>query len=305
MKPRRWGLPVVFLMLTLAGCSFGGRSVRSLPEKDKQFLSEVRYIITKKEKKVFQSLGETERAQFVEDFWKKRDPSPSTDENEFRQEYYNRIEQANRLFREGRNNSGWLTDRGRAHILLGPPERRNTYPSGYTFYDRPMEIWYYRYFTLYFVDYTFTGIYKLEPQSAQQIGIITTSQMQLKPEAPDGKRVVFDFGLRVENGASGEVKLVIAVPYATMNMMEKAEQPGTFETTLTIDVQVKGSHEETVLQKKESHPISLQTAALDKLSKNLNILLPLKLQAGKYSVLVTLENSTDNSQVSKKIKFKI
>ena len=241
-------------MQALVGCSFGGRSVRSLPEKDKQFLSEVRYIITKKEKKIFQSLGEAERAQFVEDFWKKRDPSPSTDENEFRQEYYNRIEQANHLFREGRNSSGWLTDRGRAHILLGPPERRNTYPSGYTFYDRPMEIWYYRYFTLYFVDYTFTGIYKLEPQSAQQIGILTTSQMQLKPEALDGKRVVFDFGLRIENSAAGEVKLVIAVPYAKMNMMEKPEQPGTFETTLTIDVRVTGSHEETVLQKKESPP---------------------------------------------------
>lgn len=305
MKTWRWGVLAALLLQALVGCAFGGRSVRSLPEKDKQFLSEVRYIITKKEKKIFQSLGETERAQFVEDFWKKRDPSPSTEENEFRQEYYSRIDQANRLFREGRNNSGWLTDRGRAHILLGPPERRNAYPSGYSFYDRPMEIWYYRYFTLYFVDYTFTGIYKLEPQSAQQIGILTTSQMQLKPEAPDSKRIVFDFGLRVENDAAGEVKLVIAVPYARMNMMQKPEQPDTFETRLTIDVRVSGAHDETVLQKKEVHPISLQTTALDKLSKNLNILLPLKLQPGKYSVLVTLENSTDNSQVSKKIKFKL
>jgi GWxTD domain-containing protein len=303
MKFGRWGLFALFLLTSLAGCSMGGRSVRSLPEADKQFLSEVRYIITRQEKKLFPSLGPEERKQFIEDFWKKRDPSPGTEENEFRDEYYARIEKANHLFREG--SSGWLTDRGRAYILLGDPERRNTYPSGYTFYDRPMEIWYYKFFTIVFIDYTFTGVYTLEPLSVQQIGVITSSQMRLKPEGLVSNRVVFDFEIRVEQPGAGQVNLLIDVPYARLNMVQKSGQGDTIETALKIDVLVSGPHDEVVLQKQENHPVSLQTSALDKLPKNLSIHLPLQLQPGSYSVLVTLENATDKSQVSKKIKISI
>ncbi len=274
-----------------------------LPAADQQFLSEVRYIITKEEKKIFPSLGAVERLQFIEDFWKKRDPSPGSEENEYRDEYYGRIDKANQLFREG--SSGWLTDRGRAYILLGDPERRNAYPSGYTFYDRPMEIWYYKYFTIVFIDYTFTGIYKLEPLSVQQISVITSSQMRLKPEILVSNRVVFDFEIRIETVAADEVNLMIAVPFARMNMFEKSQQNGTIETSLTIDVLISGPKDETILQKRVVHPVSLQTADLEKLAKNLDITLPLKLAPGKYTALVTIENATDKSQVSKKIKFNV
>jgi GWxTD domain-containing protein len=303
MKTWRWSILALFLMTSLVSCSLSSKAVRSLPEADKQFLSEVRYIITKQEKKIFPSLGAEERKQFIEDFWKKRDPSPSTDENEFRDEYYQRIEKANRLFREG--SSGWLTDRGRAYILLGDPERRNAYPSGYSFYERPMEIWYYKYFDLVFIDYTFTGIYKLEPLSVQQISVITSSQMRLKPEILDSKRVVFDFEIRIENSAAGEVKLIIAVPYEKLNMIQNSMQSTTIETALKIDVLISGANDETILQKQENYPVSLQTKDLERLSKSLSIQLPLKLQPGKYSALVTLENATDKSQVSKKIKFNL
>ncbi|HSQ36254.1 MAG TPA: GWxTD domain-containing protein [Candidatus Binatia bacterium] len=195
MKTWRWGLLAILALPALSGCSMSSKAVRMLPAADQQFLSEVRYIITKEEKKLFPTLGAEERLQFIEDFWKKRDPSPGSEENEFRDDYYARIEKANQLFREG--SSGWLTDRGRAYILLGDPERRNAYPSGYTFYDRPMEIWYYKYFTIVFIDYTFTGIYKLEPLSVQQISVITSSQMRLKPEVLVDNRVVFDFAVRI------------------------------------------------------------------------------------------------------------
>jgi len=303
MKATRWVLPVLFVLQFLAGCAMSSRAVRSLPLADQQFLSEVRYIITRAEKKVFPSLGVEEREQFIAEFWKKRDPSPSTEENEFRDEYYARIEHANRLFREG--SSGWLTDRGRAYILLGEPERRNTYPSGYTFYDRPAEIWYYKYFTIVFIDYTFTGVYQLEPASVQQIGVITSSQMRLKPEVSASGRVVFGFALNVENTSPGEVKLIIDVPYATLNMVQKPEQPGTIETVLTLDVVVSGAGEEKVLQKQETYPVSLKADALGTLAKNLTIELPLALAPGKYSALVTLVNDTDKSQASQKVKFSL
>ena len=293
----------LILLQTMAGCSMSSRAVRSLPIADQQFLSEVRYLITKEEKKIFPSLGVEERKQFIEDFWKKRDPSPSTDENEFRDEYYSRIDKANRLFREG--SSGWLTDRGRAYILLGDPERRNAYPSGYTFYERPVEIWYYRYFTIIFVDYTFTGIYKLEPQSAQQLGVITTTHMSMRPDILTPKRNIFDFEIRVENTVPGEGRLFIEVPYGRMNMIQGAGEAAAIETALEIDVLVTGAREEEVLRRKETRKVSLQPGDLETLSKNLSIQLPLALPAGRYAVLVTLENTADKSQVSKKLKFKL
>jgi len=302
MKTMRWVLLAVLLLLGLAACSMSGTAVRSLPDSDRQFLSEVRYIITGSEKKTFRNLGPEERQQFIEDFWKKRDPSPGTDENEFKNEYYDRIDMANRLFREG--SSGWLTDRGRAYILLGEPERRNTYPSGYSFYDLPMEIWYYRYFTITFIDYTSTGIYKLEPLSSRQLGVITSSQMRLKPDGLDGVRVLFDFEARIENSAvAGAVNLIIEVPYDKLNMIQKPQQAGIIATELKIDVLVSGPDEQAVLEKKEIYPVSLQADALDQLASKLTIQLSLQLAPGKYSALVTLENATDKSQVSKKIKF--
>jgi GWxTD domain-containing protein len=302
MKTLRWLLPVI-LLLGLAACATSGTAVRSLPDSDRQFLSEVRYIITGSEKRIFRSLGPEERKQFIEEFWKKRDPSPATDENEYRDEYYARIDTANRLFREG--SSGWLTDRGRVYILLGEPERRNTYPSGYTFYDLPMEVWYYRDFTLLFIDYTSTGIYKLEPASVRQLGVITSTQMRMKPGIETDNRVLFDFAARTENVAADEVKLIIDIPFERLKMVERSQAPGTIATELKIGVRVAGADEKTVLEKEETYPVSIQADALDKLARSLTIEMPLRLEPGKYSAMVTLVNAADKSQVSKKIKFSL
>lgn len=284
------------------GCAAGPKAVRTLPQADRDFLSEVRYLISKQERKVFYSLGAEERGRFIEEFWKKRDPSPSTEENEFRDEYYRRIDYANRVFREG--TSGWTTDRGRAYILLGEPERRLTYPMGYSFYERPMEIWYYRYFTLLFIDYTFTGVYKLDTQSAQTLGVMTSTQMGLKPQVSVSQRVLFDFALRVETAAPGEGTLLIDVPYERLNMIQEQGSP-LIGTTLKIAAQVLDEGGREVLRRQEDRPVSLQAGDLDALGTALGIRLALKLAPGRYSAQVTLENTADASQVSKTIKFKL
>jgi GWxTD domain-containing protein len=289
-------------LAAVAGCAAGRKAVRNLPQADRDFLSEVRYIISKQERKVFYSLGPEERARFIEEFWKKRDPSPSTDENEFRDEYYRRIEYSNRVFREG--TSGWTTDRGRAYILLGEPERRLTYPMGYNFYERPMEIWYYRYFTLLFIDYTFTGVYKLDTQSAQTLGVMTSTQMGLKPRVGAPQRVVFDFALRVDGSGAGEGTLLIEVPYERLNMLQEQGSP-LIGTTLKIDARILDEGGAEVLRRQEDRPVSLQAGNLDAVGKALGIRLQLKLAPGRYSAQVTLENTADASQVSKTIKFKL
>lgn len=96
--------------------------IEPLSQWSKQWLEEVvPYIITSKEKKTFLKLAtEAERGKFIQNFWKVRDPNPSTPENEFKLEHYRRIALANKFFRVS-GIAGWRTIRGKVFILLGPP----------------------------------------------------------------------------------------------------------------------------------------------------------------------------------------
>ena len=104
----------------------------------KKWLDEdVRWIITDEERQAFKQLSnDEERDQFIEAFWARRDPTPDTPENEFKEEHYRRIAYANEHFAAGI--PGWKTDRGRMYIMYGPADEIESHPSGGT-YDRPME----------------------------------------------------------------------------------------------------------------------------------------------------------------------
>lgn len=140
--------------------------------------NDVAYIITGDEKKAFKALvTDEERENFIENFWRRRDPNPDTEENEYRDEYYERIAYANEHFASGI--PGWKTDRGRVYIAWGKPDSIESHPSGGS-YDRPswegggststypFEIWFYRHLDgvgdgleIEFVDPTGTGEYRL------------------------------------------------------------------------------------------------------------------------------------------------
>ena len=63
---------------------------------------DVTYVITDEERKAFKKLAtDDERERFIEEFWRRRDPDPDTDENEFKEEYYERIAYANEHFSSG------------------------------------------------------------------------------------------------------------------------------------------------------------------------------------------------------------
>ena len=104
----------------------------------KKWLDEdVRWIITDEEKSAFMQLSnDEERDQFIEAFWQRRDPTPDTEENEFKEEHYRRIAYANEHFAAGI--PGWKTDRGRIYIVFGPADEIDSHPSGGS-YERPME----------------------------------------------------------------------------------------------------------------------------------------------------------------------
>jgi GWxTD domain-containing protein len=116
---------------------------------------DVLWIITDQELQTFKHLGnDLERDQFIEAFWQRRNPSPDSPENEYREEHYQRIAYANEHFAAGK--PGWRTDRGHIYIAYGKPDSIDSHPSGGS-YDRPMdegggntstfpfEIWHYRY----------------------------------------------------------------------------------------------------------------------------------------------------------------
>jgi GWxTD domain-containing protein len=145
----------------------------------KKWLSEeVPYIITNEERAAFKKLTtDDERESFIENFWERRNPTPGTPQNEFKEEYYRRIAYANEHYASGI--PGWKTDRGRIYIMYGPADEVDDHPSGGN-YERPpsegggqtstypFEDWRYRYIDgignnviLEFVDTTMTGEYHL------------------------------------------------------------------------------------------------------------------------------------------------
>jgi GWxTD domain-containing protein len=302
MKAFKLVLGLFLLMVFLANCSGNGKSVRTLPLEDKQFLSEVRYIISKKEIKIFKNTPAEERQQFIVEFWKQRDPDPSSEENEFRDEYYRRIEQANHLFREG--SSGWLSDRGRIYILLGEPERRDVYPSGYSFYEPPVEIWYYGSFPIIFVDYGSEGMYRLEPGSARRMSVLNAAQMQLKPQGITRNVRLFDFTLTMQHLGPGKAKLFMEIPYRVTNLIQN-DKTGAYETRIKLTVRVSGESGEKVLEKEELRQVSVSDDMLAQLGRKYSLEFSLRLPPGNYTALVILENTTDKSQARKVIKIKL
>jgi len=119
-------LLTVFLLSTSCATK---RLERRLDPLSEDFYEKVQYIITNEESRIFLELPPSARADFIDDFWERRDPTPGTEENEFRDAYYQRIDEANQLFKGG-GRPGWLQDRGRTYILFGPPDERQTNPMG-------------------------------------------------------------------------------------------------------------------------------------------------------------------------------
>ncbi len=152
---------------------------------------DVLYIITDEEKRAFKNLQtDEEREQFIEQFWLRRDPTPDTMENEYKEEHYRRIAYANERFASGI--PGWKTDRGRIYITFGPPDEIESRPSGGT-YERPweegggttstypFEKWRYRYLegvgmqtdiVIEFVDKSMTGEYRMTMDPSEKDALL-------------------------------------------------------------------------------------------------------------------------------------
>jgi GWxTD domain-containing protein len=151
---------------------------RELKKAYVEWINDVEPILTQAERDAWKKLEtDEEREQFIEAFWRNRDPDPDTEENEFKLEFYERMAYANEHFSSGK--PGRLTDRGRIYIKFGKPDEIESHPAG-GLYERPsyegggststypFEKWFYRYLPnvksgveIEFVDPTGSGEYRL------------------------------------------------------------------------------------------------------------------------------------------------
>ena len=120
------------LMLAVVGVLAAWQTTAPQPKADPYTMwlrEDVAYIIEDAERKAFLQLSTNEeREHFIEQFWLRRDPTPETSRNEFKEEHYRRIGYANERF-GWKQIPGWKTDRGRIYIVYGPPDELESHPA--------------------------------------------------------------------------------------------------------------------------------------------------------------------------------
>jgi GWxTD domain-containing protein len=282
-----------------------------------EFLSKVRYIITPEERKIFLELPAAEREHFREEFWKRRDYDPSTEENEFKMTYLKRIDETNELFRtEGR--PGWMSDRGRIYILFGPPSERTAFSPG-AHSSRCTEVWYYRHFPVVFVDNGCRGSYELITYDLTSIRSINLAYMmeltQSEAEAQMTiveKRNSFDYDWDVTKTFIGAEKIegliTIDIPYSVIWFTTTEDK---LETTLDVRLELMNSSESLFWEFERSYTIKTDEEKLQENKKNrYHIEIPFilkedlsQLKQGKNLFHVLIRNNTGDVELKKVMEF--
>ncbi len=242
----RWMPVALFALTAIAGCRSSALR-RSLSPDHAEFLSKVRYIMTRSEEKIFLELPAARRDDFISEFWKRRDPDPYSPENEFKEEYFSRLAAADRLF-TGEGKPGWLTDRGRIYILFGPPLDRIINPISSQPEERCAEIWYYGGFPVLFRDPNCLGTFELVTYDLTPIREQNMMYMQELNEAQDRaqktfyrKRERFDFGgeVKLSDAGSGRVNGVISLSIPYSGIWFEEPQVGSLITTLEAEIELR------------------------------------------------------------------
>jgi GWxTD domain-containing protein len=284
--------------------------LKELDPKSRDFVSKVRYTITSEERRAFLALAPEAREAFIEDFWKRRDPTPATPENEYRTDYYSRIERANRLF-SGGGAPGWLQDRGRVYITLGPPDNRITYPRGVTFYGLPTEIWWYGMYTILFIDEYWNGDYRIAPESAAQIAVITQAQtnwnlpQERMPKPGEARTAGAIAGLEVKiEVADGETtRFSLTIPHKNIWLKSSGQN---LQTTLEVTMKVAGAEGAEVWAFSKAFPIDIPQSRLKEvLNQDFTAEAVAPLKPGAYTLTVVVVNKTDGSKAALERKFEI
>ncbi len=270
-----FGLSIVLLLifcvlLSPSSCRYYSLEKKLEPD-DADFISKVRYIISEKEKRIFLEIPNDEKKDWIEEFWRLRDPDPGTEENELKMEYFNRIEQATEMFRT-ETKPGWMTDRGRIYILFGPPMERIFFPMGSGPQGKCGETWYYGGFPVAFVDDTCTAQFKLityDLSGAREYNLLYMHALNLaqsrSQQTIQGEHKFYNFIWRVkktliqENRLEGSV--FIQVPYASIWFSDKDNK---LVTTLDLHLELQNFEGEVVWEFSKDYTVETTEDELKK-----------------------------------------
>ena len=283
-RRERWFFLTVLLLLLLNGCSAASRRIEQDPYFE-PFFEKARLIMTREEIEIYKHLPDPQaRGEFIDEFWKKRDPDPATPENENKTEFERRIAYANRWFKENRPfGRGWDTQRGRIFLQLGEPDNRfltdminNPSVKGYErwiYYDYQLE--------LIFVDSGGFGEYRLQNWPAELLTAINQAQFSMNLTERDALQRTLSFKAAYKDGA-----IAIAIPLKKVHFREEGD---IIRADYKITVYVYRDY-----QKIDSPTFSKQLQyAKDRIpaEKELTFALPYPLErSGKYFFDVIVED---------------
>ena len=207
------------LILGAAACSSLPRTTLDPAARD--FYETARLIMTGEEGDIFEHLPDAEsRREFIADFWSKRDPDPETESNEFKEEFEQRIEYADKHFKEGRR--GMNTDRGRIYVYLGPPEYTDFYPAYRSEEGMgPILLWvYYRHeLAIQFNDPKGMGAYTMTEVDGNLMQAIQDAKLGAIAQSAGGLGRILNFDLTYDK--AGKV-FTVTLPVKRINFKEEA-----------------------------------------------------------------------------------
>jgi GWxTD domain-containing protein len=262
----------------------------------------VAYIITNEERATYKSLvSDAQREAFIEDFWLKRDPTPGTPENEFKNEHYRRIAYANEHFAS--TIPGWKTDRGRIYITFGPPDEIEDHSKGGTYQRPPSEgagettvfpfqQWRYKHIDgvgdniiIEFVDPTYTGEYRMTADPSEKDALRYVALNSPPANMRPGNSFISVGGdpqVTVNAGSGGTVAVIV----------EQSAVAGRWDYTMSI-----ASNGKSVTNLRDSKKIGA-AAAGTRFTYNSGF----HLDAGSYTLNVTVKDPTGATQ-TKSVSF--
>lgn len=298
-------IKIITLMIFALGCS---SAIEKRIQKDpfyETFFLTTRFIMTKFEIQVYKYLPDFEsKKEFIKEFWKRRDPTPETEENENKQEFENRIKFANKWFNEGRRARGWDTVRGRILLQLGfPDQRQKEYPMGFDHADRrtrltkriPIEFWYYIKYDLglLFYDKNETGKFELDRPPPSLLSAIDSEIAAFDLVDLNKSKRSLKFKSKFKNNS-----FFIIIPVKKIFFVNKNEKMNA-EFNITILVYHKFNEIDKINKIKK---ISSNKNDLLKL-KDIQILIPYKLQKkGKYFFDIIVEDVYNQSKYRTHLK---
>lgn len=290
----------VILCLGLLGCSQGPKV--SLDPESRDFYETARLVMTKMERDIFNHLPDKEsRQEFIKEFWAKRDPDPSTEENEFKEEFLRRIEYANTHFIEGI--PGWKTDRGRIYIYLGPPDVVQEFPMLNS--PRFKGLLYWGYYTLRFgVEFADTrgdGSYKINEYRGDLGGLnwaIEQAQFGQIFEGDATRKKFTDFKLLYDK-TSKEIVITIPIDFFLFEEEGKNLKANlTFEFFVYAKTSQKKDRFQTVKAFEMTEEELLQL-------EDVEFRFPYVLSPGKYYLDVIIRTDPDVGRMRKIFDIKI